>query len=129
MPAELRKALTLNPRAKVKWDLLTPISKRDFITWIESAKQDATRVRRVSKAVDILIKGKRRPCCYAVVPMNLYKTLNELPKAKAQWKDLTPDEKRDFVAWIDSGKDAGVRAQRIEKTSILLLKGKRRASI
>ena len=32
----------------------------------------------------MLVSGKRRPCCYAIVPMNLYKALAANPKAKAQ---------------------------------------------
>ena len=47
------------------------------------------------------------------------------PKAKAQWKDLTPNERRDFVDWIDSAKESDMRTQRIEKVCVMLLSGKR----
>ena len=74
----------------------------------------------------MLASGKRRPCCYAVVPMNLYKALTDLPKAKTQWKTLTPTERRDFVRWIDGATDKKTHASRIEKTCVMLLRGKRR---
>jgi uncharacterized protein YdeI (YjbR/CyaY-like superfamily) len=57
--------------------------------------------------------------------MNLYKAIGSLPKAKAQWKDLTANERRDFVDWIDSAKESDMRTQRIEKVCVMLLFGKR----
>jgi uncharacterized protein YdeI (YjbR/CyaY-like superfamily) len=58
--------------------------------------------------------------------MNLYKALAAIPKAKAQWRDLTPAARRDFVSWIDSAKQPNLRMQRIEKACVLLAGGKRR---
>ncbi|MDB5265107.1 MAG: hypothetical protein JWN64_678 [Parcubacteria group bacterium] len=126
MLPDLQKALVANPKAKAQWKDLTPIARRDFISWIESAKQAETRKRRVEVACDKLVAGKRRPCCYAIVPMNLYKALDATPKAKAQWKTLTPDARRDFVDWIEGAKDSEMRTQRIEKTRTLLAAGKQR---
>lgn len=124
MPTDLRNVLAA-PRVATLWRGLTPIARRDFITWIEGAKQPETRKRRVESIPSRLASGKRRPCCYAVVPMNVYKALADLPKAKATWKGLTPDERRDFVSFIHSAKDAPMRAKRIEKTVLMLLSGKR----
>jgi uncharacterized protein YdeI (YjbR/CyaY-like superfamily) len=125
LPADLEKVLSANPEAKAKWRDLTPIARRDFMSWITSAKQPETRKRRVESVPSRLASGKRRPCCYAVVPMNLYKALGDLPKAKAQWKDLTSDERRDFTDWINEAKGAQAHAERIEKTCVMLLRGKR----
>jgi uncharacterized protein YdeI (YjbR/CyaY-like superfamily) len=61
VPMDLRKALTAAPTAKAEWSNLTPIARRDFITWIDSAKQLATRRRRIEKACAMLAAGKRRP--------------------------------------------------------------------
>ena len=125
VPTDLRKVLAASARAKAQWSGLTPIARRDFISWIESAKQPETRKRRVESIPSRLASGKRRPCCYALVPMNLYKAIGSLPKAKAQWKDLTANERRDFVDWIDSAKESDMRTQRIEKVCVMLLSGKR----
>ena len=122
---DLNKILTANPKAKAQWKDLTPIARRDFISWIESAKQVETRKRRVDSVPSRLASGKRRPCCYALVPMNLYKTINGLPKAKAHWGTLTPDERRDFVGWINEAKDSDAKSKRIEKTAVMLLGRKR----
>jgi uncharacterized protein YdeI (YjbR/CyaY-like superfamily) len=125
VPPDLRKVLVASPKAKAQWDDLTPIARRDFISWVDSAKQQETRKRRVESVPGRLASGKRRPCCYALVPMNLYKAIGSLPKAKAQWKTLTPNERRDFVDWIDSAKDSPARTQRIEKACVMLLNEKR----
>ena len=38
MPPDLRKALATDSAAKTKWEGLTPIARRDFISWITSPK-------------------------------------------------------------------------------------------
>lgn len=129
IPSDLQKALAGNAKAKAIWKDITPVARRDFVRWIESAKQPETRKRRVEVACDKLVSGKRRPCCYAVVPMNLYRNLSADPKAQAKWKSLTPMERRDLVAWIDAAKEPMARIQRIDKASALLAAGKRPTSL
>ena len=123
VPTDLREALASAPAAQAVWMNITPIARRDWISWIESAKQPETRTRRIEKTRSKLASGKRRPCCYALVPMNLYKALAARPKAKAYWKDLTPDERRDFVDWIDSAKQPEARGLRIEEACVMLAAG------
>lgn len=125
VPTDLRKALAAVPKVEALWKDLTPIARRDFISWIGSAKQPETRRRRIERTPDMLASGKRRPCCYAIVPMNVYKALGAAPKAKAKWGDLTPNERRDFVSWIDGAKDPEMHKHRIEKSCVMLTKGKR----
>lgn len=126
LPADLKKVLTADPAAKARWDDLTPVARRDFISWIDSAKQEATRKRRVESVPSRLASGKRRPCCYAIVPMDLYTALNASPKAKATWKGLTPDARRDFIGWVDGAKDKASHERRIEKACAVLAAGKQR---
>jgi uncharacterized protein YdeI (YjbR/CyaY-like superfamily) len=125
VPADLRKALTSIPNGNTLWKDLTQLARRDFITWIEQAKQEETRKRRIKIACDKLLKGDKRPCCYAVVPMNLYKALGATPKAKAMWSTLSANEKRDFVSFIHDAKEKEVRGIRIDKVCIILINGKR----
>src|SRR5207244_3568577 len=126
VPTDLRKALATAPKAKTQWSDLTPISRRDFISWIDSAKQPETRRRRIEKACSMLAAGKRRPCCYSIVSFNLYTALAATPMAKAQWSDLTPIERRDFISWMDSAKQRKAHKRRIEKACVMLAAGKRR---
>ena len=126
LPTDLRKALAAAPKAKAQWTDLTPIARRDFISWIDSAKQPETRRRRIERACSMLAAGKRRPCCYSIVSFNLYTALAATPGAKAQWSNLTPTERRDFISWMDSAKQPEAHRRRIEKACAMLAAGKRR---
>jgi uncharacterized protein YdeI (YjbR/CyaY-like superfamily) len=126
-PTDLGKALAAAPTAKAQWSDLTPIARRDFISWIDSAKQPETRKRRIERACSMLAAGKRRPCCYSIVSFDLYTALAATPKAKAQWSSLTSIERRDFIGWMDSAKKPETHKRRIEKACVMLAAGKRRA--
>ena len=125
VPPDLRKSLAAIPGAKAAWRDLTPIARRDFLSWVGTAKQPETRRRRIDRACDMLIAGKRRPCCYAIVPLDLHNALKAAPSAKAGWRGLTSDGRRDFIAWIDAAKAREARNRRIEKMCALLAAGKR----
>ena len=65
VPADLRKALAAaHPKARAVWSDITPVARRDWIQWIESAKREETRLKRIENGCDMLAKGKRRPCCF-----------------------------------------------------------------
>lgn len=125
VPTDLREALAKVPAIEAAWEDLTAIGRRDFVSWIESAKKEETRKRRIEIACDKLAKGERRPCCYAVVPMDLYKVLGDTPEAKAQWSTLSADEKRDFSDWVEDSEDKVIRKARVQETCALLVAGKR----
>jgi hypothetical protein len=63
-PQDLATALaSAAPKAQSVWSDITPVARRDWIQWVTSAKQAATRARRIKNACDMLAHGKRRPCC------------------------------------------------------------------
>jgi len=125
VPTDLRQALAAAAPAKAQWKDLTPIARRDFISWIDSAKQSETRRRRIERACSMLAAGKRRPCCYSIVSFDLYTALAARPSAKAQWSDLTPIERRNFISWMDSAKQPEAHRLRVEKACSMLAAGKR----
>jgi len=64
-PADWQKALAAaDPEVRAAWSDITPVARRDWIQWVESAKRDETRAKRIASACDMLAKGKRRPCCF-----------------------------------------------------------------
>jgi hypothetical protein len=63
-PPDLRKALSAAPEAKAVWDRITPVARRDWVSWVVSAKKAGTRQRRIEAACDMLASGKRRVCCF-----------------------------------------------------------------
>jgi len=65
MPADLRKAMaSAASKARTLWRDITPNARRDWIHWIDSAKQAETRARRIKNACSMLASGKRRVCCF-----------------------------------------------------------------
>lgn len=123
---DIRKALAAVPGAGALWRDLTPIARRDFILWIDTAKQAETRSRRIERLCDMLLTGKRRPCCFSVVPFDLYKALAAHPKAKAKWGELASIPRRDFISWIDVAKEREARKCRVEQACAMIAAGKRR---
>ena len=61
LPTDFRIAIAAAAKAKAQWRDLTPIERRDFISWMDSAKQPETHKRRIEKACVMLAAGKRRP--------------------------------------------------------------------
>ncbi|MFY9693036.1 MAG: YdeI/OmpD-associated family protein [Xanthobacteraceae bacterium] len=126
MPADLRKVLSAASQTRAQWNDLTPLARQDFIMWIDSAKQRETRKRRLESVPSKLASGKRRPCCFAIVPLDLHKALAGIVKAKSEWSKLTSLERRDFAGWVGSAKDSQMRRERAAKTCLMLAAGKRR---
>jgi uncharacterized protein YdeI (YjbR/CyaY-like superfamily) len=57
---EFAKALAANPNSKAVFDSFPPSAQRDYLEWINEAKQDATRQKRIDTAIEWLAEGKRR---------------------------------------------------------------------
>ncbi len=64
LPADLHTALAANPTALAAWQDITPLARNEFICWVEDAKQQKTRERRILRTQEELEEGKRRPCCW-----------------------------------------------------------------
>ena len=64
LPGDLRQALTANSVARAAWSDITPLARNEFICWVEDAKQQATRERRIRRTIEELEEGQRRPCCW-----------------------------------------------------------------
>jgi uncharacterized protein YdeI (YjbR/CyaY-like superfamily) len=64
LPDDLRDALLGSSPALAAWQDITPLARNEFICWVEDAKQETTRQRRIEVAEDKLQRGERRPCCW-----------------------------------------------------------------
>lgn len=64
MPADLRRALVPDNPARAAWNDITPLARNEWICWVEDAKRDETRRRRIERTHTELAEGKRRPCCW-----------------------------------------------------------------
>lgn len=64
LPDDLRRALTASSKALVAWSSITPLARNEWICWVQSVKRQETRDEHVERAIDELVGGKRRPCCW-----------------------------------------------------------------
>ena len=78
LPPEFRAALASSPEAKAIWDSTTTIARIDWVHWIISAKQEKTRLSRITSACDMLATGKKRVCCFD--PSGYYSKAFHAPK-------------------------------------------------
>ncbi|MDQ2702690.1 MAG: YdeI/OmpD-associated family protein [Pseudomonadota bacterium] len=61
------------------------------------------------------------------VPADVRDALRASPAARAVWDDITPVARRDWIAWITSGKKAETRVKRVGVAIDKLASGSRRA--
>jgi len=68
VPADVRAALTSSKAVLEQWNDITPLARNEWICWITSVKKKETRDHHIQRMCEELIKGKRRPCCWAGCP-------------------------------------------------------------
>ncbi len=68
LPSDLQKALSADPKMLAVWADITPLARNEWICWIESAKKQETRERRIKVGRSKLTSGMRRHCCWEGCP-------------------------------------------------------------
>jgi uncharacterized protein YdeI (YjbR/CyaY-like superfamily) len=58
LPAYIQAALRKHPTALHHFESLTPSQRRRYFAWIESAKREETKLRRLKEAIRLLASGK-----------------------------------------------------------------------
>lgn len=64
LPDDFRAALESDPAVAGVWADITPLARNEWICWVTSPKQAATRQRRIAVGLDKMRNGMRRPCCW-----------------------------------------------------------------
>lgn len=59
IPAKLKTALSKDKEAKAAFDKLPPSHQKEYVTWINEAKKEETRARRVAQTIEMLKQGKK----------------------------------------------------------------------
>jgi uncharacterized protein YdeI (YjbR/CyaY-like superfamily) len=68
VPQDLREVLSSSSSILEAWNNLTPLARNEWICWIISVKKPETRKNHIERTREELLKGKRRPCCWAGCP-------------------------------------------------------------
>lgn len=63
LPADFADALMDKGVVSI-WESISVIGRNEYICWIEDAKQEKTRLKRILRATESLQEGKKRPCCW-----------------------------------------------------------------
>ncbi len=64
LPEDLKLVISESKEIVDLWEAITPIARNEFICWVENAKQDKTRAKRIKRTTEELLEGKKRPCCW-----------------------------------------------------------------
>jgi uncharacterized protein YdeI (YjbR/CyaY-like superfamily) len=59
MPSEFTQALDKNNKAQENFEKLAPSYRKHYIGWIQAAKRDETKKKRIRESVLLLAQGKR----------------------------------------------------------------------
>lgn len=76
LPEDLKKALKADKAALEKWEDITPLSRNEWICWVEYVKKAETRADHVQRVVSELKDSIRRPCCWLGCPHRTDKKLS-----------------------------------------------------
>lgn len=68
LPADFGRAIDSDPQVRAVWVDITPLARNEWICWVTSARQEATRSRRIAVGLDKMRGGMRRPCCWGGCP-------------------------------------------------------------
>jgi uncharacterized protein YdeI (YjbR/CyaY-like superfamily) len=60
VPPDLAAALKKNRKAAATFEAFPPGQRREYMTWIDEAKREETRAKRIAQAVEWLAEGKKR---------------------------------------------------------------------
>ena len=87
LPPDLVYSLTETTEITSLWESITSIGRNEFICWVEDAKQEKTRKRRIERTVEELLNGQKRPCCWVGC-------IHRTDKAPSKWQqDVLIDKK------------------------------------
>ena len=64
LPTDFRKAIIGSPKVLKLWEDITPLARNEWICWVDDAKQEKTRERRIKVGLSKMSAGMRRPCCW-----------------------------------------------------------------
>lgn len=65
LPKDLAAALKSNAKARKTYESFPPSAQRDYVIWLNEAKRDETRAKRLATTIQWLSEGKKRNWRYS----------------------------------------------------------------
>ena len=60
VPKDLKAKLVDDKSVLERWEDITPLARNEWICWVEDAKQEKTRVKRIVRTTEELLERKKR---------------------------------------------------------------------
>ena len=60
VPDYINAAIKKNKKANTVWEAFAPSHRKEYATWIDEAKTDATKTKRMEQAIEWIAEGKQR---------------------------------------------------------------------
>ncbi len=64
LPVALQELFTQSSANLLLWENLTPLARNEWICWIQDAKKNETKNKRIQLLIESIQEGKKRPCCW-----------------------------------------------------------------
>jgi Bacteriocin-protection, YdeI or OmpD-Associated/Domain of unknown function (DUF1905) len=61
VPSDLAAALEADPTVRETFAGLSYTHRKEYVRWVEDAKRDETRTRRIAKSIELLREGAKTP--------------------------------------------------------------------
>ena len=61
VPEALKNAFKLNPEAEAFYNALSYTNRKEYARWIDTAKREETKERRLNKTIEMLLNGIKHP--------------------------------------------------------------------
>ena len=65
LPDDMRQAILADKRIREMWEDITPLARNEWICWTVTVAKPETRKKHIAVMRDKMLKGTRRPCCWA----------------------------------------------------------------
>ena len=65
LPQDMRAMIVASEKVRALWEDITPLARNEWICWVEDAKKQETREKRIRVGKSKMLSGMRRPCCWA----------------------------------------------------------------
>lgn len=65
LPADMRTVILADKKMSEMWEDITPLARNEWICWTITCKKPETRAKHLVVMRDKMLKGMRRPCCWA----------------------------------------------------------------
>lgn len=65
LPSDMRQAILADKKMVELWEDITPLARNEWICWTISVAKPETRTKHIRVMRDKMLRGTRRPCCWA----------------------------------------------------------------